>query len=108
MEEDTWSWESDPCDFEGCMEPSTHRLYVGDDLRRRLCPEHMQQVASEHAWFWRDVIGTAARASEEYYRILQQEHPERPGDDVDVLEDHKEAKRRFKAKWAYLDEPQTS
>lgn len=62
MDEDTWSWENDTCDFEGCTEPATHRRYISEELRGRYCPEHMQQVASGHAWFWRDVIATAAAA----------------------------------------------
>jgi hypothetical protein len=59
VDEDTWSWDSDPCDFDDCSSPATHRRYIGDELRGRYCEEHMQQVASEHAWFWRDVIATA-------------------------------------------------
>lgn len=62
MVEDTWSWDSDPCDFEGCGAPATHRRYIGDELRGHYCEEHMQRVASEHVWFWHDVIATAAAA----------------------------------------------
>ena len=74
MDEDNWTWESFPCDYEGCSAPVTHWRYIDDELRGRFCEEHMQQLASEHAWFWHDVIGTATAAAGADYDPLELGH----------------------------------
>jgi hypothetical protein len=75
--DDTWSWDSDTCDYEGCTELATQRLYVGDELRRHYCELHMNEVANEHARFWQDVIGTAAAAEAALPPLNENPHPRR-------------------------------
>ena len=62
MSEDTWSWDHDTCDMPGCTEVAPYRLYVNDEQMQTFCLDHMQAVAAEHAWLWRDVVGIAAAA----------------------------------------------
>jgi hypothetical protein len=61
---DDWSWDYDICDTEGCGELATHRLYIGDELRRHVCEPHHFELAAEHDWFWHDVGLVVAAAGE--------------------------------------------
>ena len=54
----TWDW--DVCDMPECGAPASHRMYLGDELRRRYCEEHMHQVANQQAWYWHDLAAAAA------------------------------------------------
>jgi hypothetical protein len=58
--QDNWSWDYNFCDYPDCGELATYTLYVGDVIRRHVCQVHHDELASERAWYWRDIQSIVA------------------------------------------------